>query len=92
MGGFVLAAVMNLGGLCPILTWPVFAGLAAYRFLAPGNKVGKTDDEVNLNEVMEGSKKKDEVVDMGKSMIRELAKAALITVLFHTIGIDALSL
>ena len=37
-------------------------------------------------------KKTRKVVDMGKSMICELAKAALITVLFHTVGIDALSL
>lgn len=29
---------------------------------------------------------------MGTSMIRELAKAAPISVLFHTVGLDALSL
>lgn len=91
VGGYVLAAVMNLGGLCPVLTWTALAILAACRFLAPGNKAG-TRKHDNANDTSEGNEKKNEVVDMGKSMIRELAKAAPITVLFHTVGIDALSL
>ncbi|EQB11705.1 hypothetical protein RLDS_21480 [Sphingobium lactosutens DS20] len=91
VGGYVLAAVMNLGGLCPALTWTALAILAACRFLAPGNKAG-TRKHDNVNDTNQGNDKKNEVVDMGKSMIRELAKAAPITVLFHTVGIDALSL
>lgn len=63
--------------------------LAAYRFLMPGYNVRKIEDE----DVMEKTKTRTrKVVSMVKSIGHELAKAAPIAVLFHTVGIDALSL
>lgn len=90
MGGFVLAAVTTLGGLCPVLIWAALAALAANRFLTPGSEVRKLSKKRKTDDTKRNYKTR--LVDMGKSMIRELAKAAPITVLFHTVGIDALSL
>jgi hypothetical protein len=89
VGGFVLAGVTTMGGLCPILTWTALAILAACRFLTPGDKVRTKCNERNNSKTRNY---KTRLVDMGTSMIRELAKAAPIAVLFHTAGIDALSL
>lgn len=63
--------------------------LAAYRFLTPGYKARKIDDEDKVEKTQTRTRK---AVSMAKSIARELAKAAPITVLFHTVGIDALSL
>lgn len=63
--------------------------LAAYRFLTPGHNVRKIDEVVMVEKTQTRTRK---AVSMVKSIARELAKAAPITVLFHTVGIDALSL
>ncbi len=63
--------------------------LAAYRLLMPGYEVSKTE-EVCLNDDTNNKTRK--AVIMGKCVVRELAKAAPITVLFNTVGIGALSL
>lgn len=75
----------------PALTWAVLAVLA-YRSLAPDYKARASEDNEPNNTRNLLNQKTSEVVDMGKSVIRELVKAASITVLFHTVGIDALSL
>lgn len=87
MGGFILATVTTTGWFFPVYGLSIFSMLHAFRFQSP-----ECMFEV-LPRLSERKRKKTrKVVDMGKSMICELAKAALITVLFHTIGIDALSL
>jgi hypothetical protein len=90
VGGFVLAAVTTLGGLCPAPIWTALAVVAAFRFLVPDEKTRAV--QVAYTRMNKTRNYKTRLVDMGKSMIRELAKAAPITVLFHTVGIDALSL
>ena len=90
VGGFVLAAVTTMGGLYPVIIWTALAVIAACRFLAPGDKTRTTRTKYKTEKTKRNYKTR--LVDMGTSMIRELAKAAPITVLFHTVGIDALSL
>ena len=85
VGAFVLATVTTLGWVKPVLTWAALAVMLAYRFSAPSDKTRKKSDERST-----GTKTR--LVDMGKSTIRGLAKAAPIAVLFHTVGIDAPSL
>lgn len=93
MGGTVLATVTQLGGIFPVATWATLGGLAAYRFLTPDNKSGNNGDNNDHNPESKGKKSNiRKVVHMGKRMIGEIAKAAPITVLFHTVGIDALTL
>jgi hypothetical protein len=87
VGGFILAAVSNLGGIIPALILGISAVLASYRLLVPGYKISDIEDLIERK-----NDKTRKAVDMGKSMICELAKAASIAVLFHTVGIDALSL
>lgn len=89
MGGLVLAAVTNLGGIAPTLLWSIFAMLTAYRLLMPGYNVRKIENKRVMENKQTRTRK---AVNMLKSIARELAKAAPITVLFHTVGIDALSL
>jgi ethanolamine utilization microcompartment shell protein EutL len=87
VGGFVLAAVTTMSGIFPVVLASMSVMLAAYWGPTREYAYGA------VHETKEGNEKKTrKVVDMGKSMICELAKAAPIAVLFHTIGIDALSL
>ena len=90
MGGFTLAAVNTLGGLTPILTWGTLAVLAVNKFSSADFALG--DRNVNDKSDRVTIIRTRKAVDMGKSMIRELAKAAPITVLFNSVGIGALSL
>ena len=63
--------------------------LGANRFLTPEHEVRKIEDEDAVEKTQSRTRK---AVTMVKSIARELAKAASISVLFHTVGIDALSL
>lgn len=63
--------------------------LTAYRLLMPGYNVRKIENKRVMENKQTRTRK---AVNMVKSIARELAKAAPITVLFHTVGIDALSL
>ncbi len=78
-----------MGGLWPVVTWGTLGALAAYRWLVPGYKTGKT--EVTTMKAYNDTKTS-KVVDMVKSASLEIAKAAPITVLFNTVGVGALSL
>ncbi|MBM6577090.1 hypothetical protein KCP91_11975 [Microvirga sp. SRT01] len=58
--------------------------------MAPEFKAKKIDvTTMTINNTQSRTRK---AVNMAKSIGRELAKAASITVLFHTVGVDALSL
>ncbi|HEY1605906.1 MAG TPA: hypothetical protein VGF77_09950 [Allosphingosinicella sp.] len=87
MGGFILATANSLGGILLALILSILMMLASYRFLAPDYKGRKFEHTIKRR-----NDKTRKAVDMGKSVICELAKSASITVLFHTVGIDALSL
>lgn len=75
--------------MAPVTTWSILVMLASYRLLVPGYKISKTE-EVSENDDTKSKTRK--AVVMGKCVIRELAKAASIMVLFNTVGIGALSL
>jgi len=90
VGGLVLATVTILGGIAPVLTWAALGLLGADRFLTPGYKSRK--NEVTTATMETKQKRTRKAAVMLKSVIRELAKAAPITVLLNTVGIGALSL
>ncbi len=88
MGGTFLAGISNLGGLCPAVTWGGLGLLAFYRSLKPGSKFGLLNDDTKTKT----DNKTRKAVAMIKTTGRELVKSAAITILFHTVGVDALSL
>jgi hypothetical protein len=88
VGGTFLASITNLGGIFPAVTWGGFGLLAFYRSLKPGFKFGRLNDDTKTKT----DNKTRKAVAMIKTTSRELVKSAAITILFHTVGVDALSL